>query len=90
MSKTLYVGNINFNATNDDLKTFFADQGEVVSARIITDRDNNNRSKGFGFVEMGTPEEAQSAMTSLNGTSFMQRELRVNIAEDRKPRNFNN
>lgn len=89
MSKTVYVGNINFNATNEDLRRFFAEQGEVVSAKIITDRENDNRSKGFGFVEMSTPEEAQTVVSSLNGTSFMQREIRVNIAEDRKPRKFN-
>lgn len=87
MSKTLYVGNLNYNATNQDLESFFADQGEVVSAKIIVDRDNNDRSKGFGFVEMSSEEEAQTAVTSLNGASFMQREIKVNIAQDRKPRN---
>ena len=87
MSKTLYVGNLNYNTTNQDLESFFADQGEVVSAKIIVDRDNNDRSKGFGFVEMSSEEEAQTAVTSLNGASFMQREIKVNIAQDRKPRN---
>lgn len=90
MSKTLYVGNLNYRVTNGDLEGLFANEGTVVSARIITDRENENRSKGFGFVEMSTADEAQTAMSSLNETSFMERSLRVNIAEERKPRTFNN
>lgn len=83
MSSTLYVGNLDWNVDSSQLKEFFENQGSVVSARVITDRETQ-RSRGFGFVQMASPEEAQSAMTSLDGTSFHQRSLRVNIAEDRR------
>jgi len=61
----IYVGNLSWSLTNDDLAEMFAPYGEVISARIVTDKFNNNRSKGFGFVEM-SDEAANAAITALN------------------------
>ena len=79
--QTLYVGNINYQATAEDLKPLFAEYGEVLSIKIITDRETG-RSKGFGFVELESG--ADSAIEELNGKEFQGRRLRVNTA---KPRN---
>ena len=83
MSAKLYVGNLLYEATEDDLKDLFGQVGTVVSAVIIRFRDSG-RSKGFGFVEMGSEEEAKKAMESLHGTDFKGRKLVV--SEARPPR----
>ena len=75
----LYVGGINYDSSNDDLKAHFEQAGTVVSAFILTDRETG-RSRGFGFVEMGSPEEAQKAIEMFNDQEFMGRRLLVNIA----------
>ncbi|NPA11441.1 MAG: RNA-binding protein [Epsilonproteobacteria bacterium] len=78
--KTIYVGNINYNATAEELQNLFSQYGEVASTKIITDRETG-RSKGFGFVEM---ENADTAIENLDGAEFQGRRLRVNEA---RPRN---
>jgi cold-inducible RNA-binding protein len=83
MSSNLYVGNLSFNVVEKDLEDLFSTYGEVVSANVITDRQTG-RPRGFGFVEMKSPEDAQKAIESLDGKEFMGRNLTVNIA---KPRN---
>jgi RNA recognition motif-containing protein len=88
MGKKLYVGNLSYQVDSSELEQLFAAHGQVVSAQIINDRDTG-RSKGFGFVEMGTDEEAQAAITALNGQQHNGRALTVNEArprEDRGPR----
>jgi RNA recognition motif-containing protein len=84
MAKKLYVGNLSYNTTEDSLRNFFSGFGNVVSAKIIFDRESGN-SKGFGFVEMGSDEEAARAITESNSREFEGRQLRVNEAMD-KPR----
>lgn len=81
----IYVGNISFSTQEDDLKDLFGAKGEVLSVKIITDRDSG-RSKGFGFVEMSSDDAAQSAISELNGQEFQGRSLKVNEAMDRPPR----
>ena len=85
MGKKLYVGSISFNATEESLQDLFASIGEVESVKIITDQDTG-RSKGFGFVEMSSAEEAKKAIEQLNGTKFMERTLVVNEARPQQPR----
>jgi cold-inducible RNA-binding protein len=85
MAIKLFVGSLSFSVTDDQLKELFETAGTVVSATIIQDRDTN-RSKGFGFVEMGTDEEAQAAINSLNGKDFEGRALIVNIARPKTER----
>ncbi|MDN5354767.1 MAG: hypothetical protein PWQ09_1523 [Candidatus Cloacimonadota bacterium] len=80
--KKLYVGNLPWKATEEDLTNLFSEYGEVTSARIITDRETG-RSRGFGFVEM---ENAEEAINNLNETDFMGRTLRVNEARERRNR----
>lgn len=87
MNKKLYVGNLSYSTTEEDLRTLFAEFGPVVSAVIITDR-MSGRSKGFGFVEMETPEAAQQAIEKLNNYSFMDRNLTVNEARPQGERPF--
>lgn len=84
----LYVGNLNFDTTESDLRTAFSAHGTVTSVRVITDRDTGN-SRGFGFVEMDDSEAAQSAMTALNGQELDGRTLTVNEARPRAPRQDN-
>ena len=89
MENKLYVGNLPYAATEDDLKAHFSQAGTVTSVALIKDRATG-RAKGFGFVEMATNEEAQKAISMLNGQEFMGRAITVNVArppEDR-PRNF--
>jgi RNA recognition motif-containing protein len=81
--KTIYVGNINYQATEDDLRPLFAEYGEVISVKIINDRETG-RSKGFGFVEMESGADA--AIEDLDGKDFQGRRLRVNEARPRAPR----
>ncbi len=83
MSKKLYVGNIPFSTTDDDLRQMFESHGTVVSARVITDRETG-RSRGFGFVEMEDANAAENAQKVLDGTDMGGRSLRVNEAQDRR------
>src|SRR5687768_4989101 len=88
MGKKLYVGNLPFSATEETLSAMFAQCGTVESAKIITDRDTG-RSKGFGFVEMSSDEEAQAAINQFNGADNGGRAMTVNEArpmENRGPR----
>ncbi len=85
MEKKLYVGNLSFKATEDDVRELFSRSGEVESVKIITDM-NTGSSKGFGFVEMATPEDAGKAIEALNGSSFMERTLVVSEARPQQPR----
>ena len=84
MAKKIYVGNMNYNTSEDSLRQTFAQYGEVVSVNIITDR-YTGRAKGFGFVEMATDDAAKAAMAALNGKELDGRQLKVNEAND-KPR----
>jgi RNA recognition motif-containing protein len=79
MGKKLYVGNLAYGVTDSDLQRIFEAHGSVVSAQVIVDHDTG-RSKGFGFVEMGTDQEAQAAITGLNGHEMEGRALTVNEA----------
>jgi RNA recognition motif-containing protein len=79
MGKKLYVGNLAYGVTDSDLEQMFAPHGTVQSAQIIMDRDTG-RSKGFGFVEMGSDQEAQAAIAALNGQQVDGRSLTVNEA----------
>lgn len=76
----LFVGSLSFNTTNESLAEAFAAAGTVISATIITDRDSG-RSKGFGFVEMSSDEEAQKAIQMFNGKELDGRNLTVNLAK---------
>lgn len=86
MTNRLYVGNIPFRTSEEDLRELFARDGkEVVECRIITDRETG-RSRGFGFVEMGTEEDAEKSIESLDGLSFEGRNLKVNYAREQQKR----
>src|SRR5207253_10651738 len=82
MAKKLYVGNLGYGVTDSDLTTMFQAHGQVNSAQVIMDRDTG-RSKGFGFVEMANDQEAQNAITALNGQQVDGRALTVNEARPR-------
>lgn len=84
MAKKLYVGNMSYQTTEDQLEDLFSQFGTVLSANVIIDR-MTNRSKGFGFVEMEDGDAADAAITALNNTEFDNREIRVNEALERKP-----
>ena len=85
MSKKIYVGNLTYGVTDSDLEQMFAAHGTVQSAQVIMDRDTG-RSKGFGFVEMGSDQEAQAAIAALNGQMVGGRSLTVNEAKPREDR----
>ena len=85
MGKRLYVGNLSYDVDSSALQDLFAAHGSVTSAEVIMDR-MTNRSKGFGFVEMGTDEEAQAAIAALNGQEHSGRALTVNEARPREDR----
>ncbi len=85
MGKKLYVGNLSYDVTSSDLEQMFTPHGTVQSAEVIMDRDTN-RSKGFGFVEMGSDQEAQAAIAALNGKDNNGRALKVNEAKPREAR----
>ena len=85
MGNNLYVGNLSYNTTEDGLRQAFAAYGEVTRVNIITDRETG-RPRGFGFVEMGTDEQAQAAIQGLNGQDLDGRQIRVAEANPRQPR----
>lgn len=85
MSTKLYVGNLSFNTTSQDLETMFAESGTVQSANVVEDRETG-RSRGFGFVEMSSKEEAKAAIASLDGREVDGRSLKVNEAKPRENR----
>ena len=85
MSMKLYVGNLAFQTTNEDLENLFSQSGTVQSANIIEDRETG-RSRGFGFVEMSTKEEGNAAIAALNGKEVNGRNLNVNEARQREER----
>ncbi len=78
----IYVGNLAYKTTDDDLRTLFGTHGEVTSARVVTDRISG-QSKGFGFVEMPDQESAQKAIDAINGEELHGRKLRVNESQPR-------
>lgn len=81
----LFVGNLSFNTTENDLQDAFAAHGTVTEAKLMTDRESG-RPRGFGFVTMGTPEEAQAAIDALNGKDIDGRAVTVNVAKPREER----
>ena len=85
MNNKLFVGNLSFNTTENDLQDTFAAHGTVVEANLMTDR-MTGRARGFGFVTMSTEEEAQKAIEALNGAALDGRNLTVNIAKPREER----
>src|SRR5690349_19057742 len=85
MNNKLFVGNLSFNTTENDLQDTFAAHGTVVEANLMMDRATG-RSRGFGFITMSTAEEAQAAINALNGKDFGGRALTVNVAKPREER----
>ncbi len=85
MSNRLFVGNLSFDTTENDLQDAFAAFGSVTEANLMMDR-TTNRSRGFAFVTMGTPEEAQKAIDAMNGKDMGGRSITVNIARPREER----
>lgn len=85
MSKKLYVGRLPYTMTDDELRDLFAAHGTVESAKVITDRESG-RSKGFGFVEMSSDEEAQAAIKALNDSQQGKMQIVVNEARPQEPR----
>lgn len=79
----IYVGNLNWNMTSEDMQNLFAPYGEVTSAKIVTDKFNNDRSKGFGFVEMADDEAARAAIAALHDTDISGRKIVVNESTPR-------
>jgi cold-inducible RNA-binding protein len=84
-SAKLYVGNLSYETSEASIRTLFEPHGVVTSVNLITDRDSG-RPKGFGFVEMGTPDEAQTAKGALDGTQLDGRALKVDVAKEQAPR----
>jgi len=81
----IYVGNLSYSTSSEDLRELFSAYGEVTSANVISDRDSG-RSKGFGFVEMANAEEARTAISKLNGAEVSGRNITVNEARPREER----
>ena len=84
----MYVSNLSFHTTDDDLKTLFSQFGAVSSAKVITDRETG-RSRGFGFVEMESAKEGNEAMKNLNQKEIEGRAMSVSIAKEKAPRSDN-
>jgi RNA recognition motif-containing protein len=82
MATNIYVGNLPFNTTNDQLEDLFGEHGTVSRAQVISDRETG-RSRGFGFVEMEDDNAAQAAIEAVNGSDFEGRDLKVNVARPR-------
>lgn len=80
----IYVGNLSWDMTEQDLLELFAPYGEVTSAKIVTDKFNNNRSKGFGFVEMADDEAGRTAIENLNGVETQGRSIVVNESQPKQ------
>jgi cold-inducible RNA-binding protein len=85
MGKKLFVGNLDFSTTSQDLERVFAVAGTVESTSVVSDRDTG-RSRGFGFVEMSSATEARKAIDELNGHEVGGRQINVDIAKERSPR----
>ena len=85
MGTRIYVGNISFNATEDDIRELFAPFGEIESVKLIAD-PQTGRARGFGFVEMSSADQAHKAIEALNGKSFMERTLSISEARPQQPR----
>lgn len=85
----IYVSNLSFSVQDEDLRSYFADYGEVSSAKVITDKETN-RSRGFGFVEMSDDASAQKAIAELDGAMVDGRSIKVNVAKPREERSNNN
>lgn len=85
----IYVSNLSFNVQDEDLRSYFADYGEVTSAKVITDKFTN-RSRGFGFVEMPDETVAQKAIAELDGATVDGRTIKVNVAKPREERSSSN
>ena len=85
METKLYVGNLPYDTSEEDLRTLFTQAGSVASVELIKDRDTGN-SKGFGFIEMGNQAEAEKAITMFNGYNIGRRQIKVNIARPREER----
>ena len=85
MESKIYVGNLSYSTTEDDLRTLFFQAGTVTSVALIKDRDSG-QSKGFAFVEMGNQSEAQKAISMFNGFNMGDRELKVNLARPKEER----
>ena len=83
MTRKIYIGNLPFSATEDELRTVFERHGSVDSVNVITDRETG-RARGFAFVEMSEPSAAQDAIKALDGTDMGGRSLRVNEAQDKR------
>ena len=79
----IYAGNLHYDLTEDELKSVFAEYGDVVSVKIITDK-YSGRSKGFGFIEMANNSDGQKAIESLNGADLKGRNMKVNQAKERQ------
>ncbi len=88
MAKKLYVGNLAYSTTNEDLRNLFSQQGQVDTAEVVSDKFSG-QSKGFGFVEMADAEAAQAAIQALDGSEFMGRNIKVNEAKPRESGGFN-
>jgi RNA recognition motif-containing protein len=86
MSNKLFVGGLSWGTDNDGLRNAFSEFGQITDVHVATDRDTG-RSRGFGFVTFETSEEAQSALSAMNGQQLDGRELRVDTAQQRAPRN---
>jgi RNA recognition motif-containing protein len=82
MGRKLFVGNLSFNTTSSDLEALFGEVGTCESAAVVTERDSG-RSRGFGFVEMSSNDEAQKAISTLNGREVQGRQLNVSEAKER-------
>ena len=87
METKIYVGNLSYETTEDDLRTLFAQAGTVASVALIKDRDTG-QSKGFAFVEMSNQSEAEKAIQTFNGYTLSNRPLKVNLARPREERSF--
>ena len=87
METKIYVGNLSYDTTEDDLRTLFAQAGTVASVALIKDRDTG-QSKGFAFVEMSNQSEAEKAIQTFNGYTLSNRPLKVNLARPKEERGF--